>query len=129
MPGAAHEMMVRVLKEHPAWFNLLLKTLKLKTLRRGLKLADTALQKVVAIERRPDTFWLDPGVAWALVEVQNDKKDEKVSSWIVTVAMLVAEHRVMGDLFVVTADRAVAAHARDELTLTGRHGTRLRLDP
>ncbi len=27
MPGAAHEMMVKVLKEHPEWFDLLLRTL------------------------------------------------------------------------------------------------------
>lgn len=129
MPGPAHEMMVKVLKEHPQWFNLLLKALKHRPLSKGLELADTALQAVLTIERRPDVFWLKPGESWALAEVQTEWKAEKVASWIVTMAMLVAEHKVMGDLFLVTADRATAEHARHEITLTAQHGTSLRLQP
>ncbi len=129
MPGPAHEMMVKVLKEHPAWFNLLLKALKLKPLARGMRLTDTALQAVLTVERRPDVFWLNPGVSWAVTEVQGEKKAEKIVSWIVTMAMLVAEHKVMGDLFVVTADRAVARQAREEIALTAAQGTCLRLTP
>jgi len=108
MPGAAHEPMVKVLKEHPAWFDLLLKTLKRRGLPKGLRLDDSALQAVLTIDRRPDVFWLHPRRSWALAEVQVTWQAEKVASWIVTVARLVAEHKVMGDLFRVTVLPSVA---------------------
>jgi len=129
MPGAAHEMMVKVLKEHPEWFNLLLKTLKLRGLSKGLRLDDSALQAVLTVDRRPDVFWLEPGRSWAVAEVQTKWKAGKIASWIVTVAMLIAEHKVMGDLFIITASRSVAEKARSEIALRGARGSSIRLQP
>ena len=129
MPGAAHEMMVKVLKEHPEWFDLLLRTLTHRGLAKGLRLDDSALQAVLTIDRRPDVFWLRKGRAWAFAEVQLKWKAAKVASWIVTVAMLIAEHKVMGDLFLITASPAVAQKAREEIALTAAHGTAIHLEP
>ncbi len=70
MPGAAHEIMVKVLKEHPEWFDLLLRTLTHRGLAKGLRLDDSALQAVLTVDRRPDVFWLRKGRSWAFAEVQ-----------------------------------------------------------
>ncbi len=43
--------------------------------------------------------------------------------------MLVAEHKVMGDLFLVTTSPAVARRAQADIALTAAHGTAIRLEP
>src|SRR5437867_3145649 len=103
MPGAAHETLVALLKEHPAWLDLLLRATGHRPLPQPLMPADAALRMVDPVEVRPDLLLVagDTG-PWVMVEVQLDRDDAKRRRWPLAAALLLNERRAMGDVVVIT---------------------------
>lgn len=130
MPGAPHETMVMLLREHPAWLGALMEVLSGRKLPGSLVPVDSALRVVDPAEVRPDLVLVAADQsAWVLVEVQLDEDADKARKWPLAVATLWNERAVPGDLVVLTAQRAVATWARSVGTMDGRLGTGLAVRP
>ena len=130
MPGAPHETMVVLLREHPEWLRAVVEVIAKRSLPENLKPTDSAIRIVDPAEVRLDLL-LEPedGTSWVLVEVQLDEDRVKARKWPLAVAALWNERGVPGDLLVITADRAVAAWARTVGRMAGPLGTTIAVQP
>lgn len=130
MPGAPHETMVVLLREHPEWLRALVEVIAKRKLPEKLTPIDSAVRVVDPAEIRLDlVFATAEGKSWVLVEVQLDEDKVKARKWPLAVAALWNERGVPGDLLVLTADRAVATWARTVGSMTGPLGTSLAVQP
>ena len=130
MPGAPHETMILLLREHPEWLRALVEVVARRTLPQSLTLTDSAIRVVDPAEVRLDlVFTSADGKSWVLVEVQLDEDAVKARKWPLAVAALWNERGVPGDLLVITADRAVAAWALTVGHMDGPSGTSLAVRP
>ncbi len=130
MPGAPHETMVVLLREHPEWLRALVEVIAKRELPETLTPVDSAVRVVDPAEVRLDlVFATADGKSWVFVEVQLDEDKAKARKWPLAVAALWNERGVPGDLLVITADRAVAAWARTVGRMTGPLGTGLAVQP
>lgn len=130
MPGAPHETMVVLLREHPEWLRALVGVIAKRELPETLAPIDSAIRVVDPAEIRLDLVFATPDAkSWVLVEVQLDEDKVKARKWPLAVAALWNERGVSGDLLVITADRAVAAWARTVGSMAGPLGTGLAVQP
>jgi len=130
MPGAPHETMVVLLREHPEWLRALVEVIAHRVLPGKLTLADTTVRVVDPAEVRLDLkFVAEDGSFWVLVEVQLAEDSDKARKWPLAVAANWNQHGVPGDLIVITADRAVATWAHAVGAMLGPSGTTLGVKP
>lgn len=128
MAGAPHDVLVMVLRDRPLLLAELVERVARRSIGAPVAVLDSAVRVRRPIEVRPDLV-VRTREAWAIVEVQNRIDEDKQTSWPIAVAELCHEHRRMGDLFVITASRRVAAWATRAARLAGDAGTRLDLTP
>jgi hypothetical protein len=130
MPGAPHETMVVLLREHPEWLRAVVEVVAQRALPGGLMVSDAAVRVVDPAEVRLDLkFVAEDGSFWVLVEVQLAEDRDKACKWPLAVAASWNQHGVPGDLVVITADRAVATWARSAGAMLGPCGTTLGVTP
>lgn len=130
MPGAPHESLVVLLREHPEWLAELLEAVAHRTLPAPLTVVDTAVRVVAPAELRVDLLLATAdGSYWLVVEVQLEIDPVKARKWPLALAALWNERDVPGDLLVVTADRAVATWAQTVGRMNGPLGTRQISEP
>jgi hypothetical protein len=89
---------------------------------------DSTVRFVKTAEVRPDLL-LAGEKDWAIVEVQDKIDHDKQRRWLLAVGMLLDQRRMLGDVFVITARRSVAAWARTAAHVRTANGTRLELTP
>ncbi|MBI4817826.1 MAG: hypothetical protein HY791_16315, partial [Deltaproteobacteria bacterium] len=134
MPSPAHETLLVLLREHPAWLGTLMSVLAGRKLPDGLTPIDATVRLVDPAEVRPDLAFVVPAKSraqpesWVLLESQLDKDEKKRLSWPLAVTAVWNE-RGPGDLVIITASKAVAAWARKTCRLKGPFGTKLTLTP
>ncbi len=130
MPGAPHESLVVLLREHPAYLRAVVEAVTHRTLPDGLAVVDAAVRVVDPAEVRLDLLLSTAdGSYWVGVEVQLEVDAAKARKWPLALAALWNERGVPGDLLVVTADRSVAEWARAVGRMTGPLGARLVGEP
>src|SRR3974390_1350028 len=111
MPSRRHEVLVVMLREQPELLPALVQKLTGRTLPRGLSPVDSTVRFVKTAEVRPDLL-LAGEQDWAIVEVQDKIDRDKQRRWLLAVGMLLDQRRTLGDVFVITPRRSVAAWAR-----------------
>jgi hypothetical protein len=94
----------------------------------GLEPVDSTVRFVKVAEVRPDVLYAQ-GRRWAVVEVQNERDPDKQRRWLLAAALLLDQTGVLGDVVVITAQRAVAAWAPTVAHLEAPLGTKLALTP
>ncbi len=103
MPSPAHETLLVLLREHPAWLGTLMSVLAGRKLPDGLTPIDATVRLVDPAEVRPDLAFVVPAKSraqpesWVLLESQLDKDEKKRLSWPLAVTAVWNE-RGPGDL-------------------------------
>jgi hypothetical protein len=128
MPSRRHEVLVVMLREQPELLAALVQKLTGHTLSPGLSPVDSTVRFVKTAEVRPDLV-LAGEKDWAIVEVQDSVDPEKQRRWLLAVGVLFDQRRTLGDVFVITARKSVAAWARTAAHVRTASGTRLELTP
>jgi hypothetical protein len=129
MPGAPHEILIMALRERPALLATLLERLEGKPAPAALRVVDSALRFADVKDVRPDLVLTAPELPWVVLEVQHAVDEVKQRRWPLVAAVLLDEHRAMGELVVLTTQRRVARWAARAVRWVGRLGTRLSLTP
>jgi hypothetical protein len=128
MPSRRHEVLVAMLREQPELLSALVEKLTGHTLAHGLSPIDSTTRFVKTAEVRPDLL-LAGEKEWAIVEVQDKVDRDKQRRWLLAVGVLFDQRRTLGDVFIITARRSVAAWARTAAHVRTKSGTRLELTP
>ncbi len=130
MPSPAHEIAIAALRDHPEWLDALLVALGHRRLAPNMVPADTALRMVDPVEVHPDLVLVaNESSAWALVEVQLGREDDKGRRVLVAASLMLDQRRVMGDVVIITHERHVARWSARAVEFEGAGGTRLSLAP
>ena len=128
MPGRAHETLVEALHDRPTLLAALVYALTGHTIAPELKPVDSTIRFVKVDEVRPDILY-ESAPGWTITEVQNDIDPEKQRRWLLAAAVLFNQTGVLGDVYVITAERPVATWALTVAHLETPRGTKLALTP
>jgi hypothetical protein len=129
MPSAAHETLAAALREDPHLLPTLLDALGLPSPSQPLAGVDSTVRWMDPVEVRPDGLSSTGAEGWFATEVQCERDDDKARRWPLLAAVLLDEHRTMGDIVVLTHRRSIGAWARTVAMHRGPLGTRLTVEP